>query len=116
MQLLCGPLPTMFKMHPLCYVVQSRTIKLDKFHSSSHSSFWIFLTIPLCPELQNTLKTALWGFSHEFLGVANFFGLEFPDLGTLAGVSVQRCNPSLTLPWSASPILILPWSKYTLDS
>ncbi len=54
--------------------VQCRTTKLDNFCTGSHSSFLKNLTLPLCSEWQNTSKTALWGFSHDFLGMANFFG------------------------------------------
>ncbi len=54
--------------------VQCRTTKLDNFCSGSHGSFLKNLTLPLCSEWQNTSKTALWGFSHDFLGMANFFG------------------------------------------
>jgi hypothetical protein len=40
--------------------------------------------LPLCSEWQNTSKNTLWGFSHDFLRVANFFDLNFqrliPDL------------------------------------
>ncbi len=58
--------------------VQCRTLKHNKFCSGSRSSFWSFLTPPLCSEWQNTSKNALWGFSHDFLGVANFFGPKIP--------------------------------------
>ncbi len=61
--------------------VQCRTTKLDNFCSGSHSSFLKNLTLPSCSEWQNTSKTALWGFSHDFLGMANFFGPKNrPDL------------------------------------
>ncbi len=78
-----------------CLVLQCRTLKLNKFCSDSHSSFWSFLTPPLCSEWQNTSKNALWGFSHNFLGVANFFGPNFsapnPNLGSKA--SARRPQP-----------------------
>src|SRR6266702_2083968 len=81
--------------HPSTVVLQCQTLKLNKFCSDSHSSFWSFLTPPLCSEWQNMSKNTLWGFSHNFLGVANFFGLKIsapnPNLGSKA--SAHRPQP-----------------------
>ena len=70
-------LPHTSVMLPFLGIIQCWTLKLDKFGIGSHSHFCKILSPPLCSEWQNTSKNALWGFSHDFLRVANFFGLNF---------------------------------------
>jgi hypothetical protein len=70
--------------------VQCQTFKLDKLRNGSHSGFWKFLTPPSCSEWQNTSKNALWCFSHDFLGVANFFGDFF---GAKAVARLEQVGP-----------------------